>query len=85
MKEPTAFGMNGNNLMVGGEAGAEAILPLEQFYTRLNNMLDNKLRTIQNNQNVIVEAHTYIDGDEVASKTETRVNESIANAFKKRR
>lgn len=28
MKNPTAFGMNGNNLMVGGEAGAEAILPL---------------------------------------------------------
>ncbi|MBS4207441.1 tape measure protein [Bacillus sp. FJAT-50079] len=28
MLNPTVFGMNGNNLMVGGEAGAEAILPL---------------------------------------------------------
>ena len=28
MTMPTAFGMNGNNLMVGGEAGHEAILPL---------------------------------------------------------
>lgn len=30
MNNPTAFGMNGNNLMVGGEAGAEAILPLNK-------------------------------------------------------
>lgn len=28
MTKPTAFGMNGNNMMVGGEAGNEAILPL---------------------------------------------------------
>ena len=28
--KPTAFGMNGNNVMVGGEAGAEAIVPLEK-------------------------------------------------------
>ena len=28
MTKPTVFGMNGNNLMVGGEAGNEAVLPL---------------------------------------------------------
>ena len=28
MTDPVAFGRNGNNLMVGGEAGPEAILPL---------------------------------------------------------
>lgn len=28
MNQPTLFGMNGNNLMAGGEAGPEAILPL---------------------------------------------------------
>ena len=30
MTRPTAFGMNGNNLMVGGEAGREAVLPLNR-------------------------------------------------------
>ena len=30
MKKAMAFGMNGNNLMVGGEAGDEAILPLNR-------------------------------------------------------
>ena len=29
MNSPTAFGMNGNNIMIGGEAGREAILPLD--------------------------------------------------------
>lgn len=30
MNQPTLFGMNGNNLMAGGEAGPEAILPLNK-------------------------------------------------------
>lgn len=30
MTDPTAFGMNGDNLMVGGEAGKEAVLPLNR-------------------------------------------------------
>lgn len=30
MTGPTVFGMNGNNLMVGGEAGPEAVLPLNE-------------------------------------------------------
>ena len=45
MTSPTVFGINGTKFMVGGEAGAEAILPLEQFYTRLGEMLDRILNT----------------------------------------
>ena len=29
LNDPTAFGINGNKLMVGGEAGAEAIAPID--------------------------------------------------------
>jgi len=29
LENPTAFGINGNNLMVGGEAGAEAVAPID--------------------------------------------------------
>lgn len=43
MTSPTIFGMNGNSLMAGGEAGPEAILPLNGFYTKLEKMLDSKL------------------------------------------
>ena len=31
LKRPTIFGMNGNNMMVGGEAGAEAVAPISEL------------------------------------------------------
>ena len=43
MTHPTIFGMNGSSLMAGGEAGAEAILPLKSFYDNLKNILTNRL------------------------------------------
>lgn len=43
MTSPTIFGMNGSALMAGGEAGAEAILPLSGFYKQLEAMLTEKL------------------------------------------
>ena len=36
MMKPTLFGINGNKAMVGGEAGPEAILPLNNFYKYLD-------------------------------------------------
>lgn len=45
MLKPTIFGMNGSSLMAGGEAGAEAILPLSQFYDRLESILTSRLNT----------------------------------------
>ncbi|MBQ9248949.1 MAG: phage tail tape measure protein [Oscillospiraceae bacterium] len=45
MTSPTIFGMNGSALMAGGEAGAEAILPLSSFYKQLEAMLTEKLNT----------------------------------------
>ena len=37
MTNPTLFGFAGNKAMVGGEAGPEAILPLNNFYKYLDN------------------------------------------------
>jgi TP901 family phage tail tape measure protein len=45
MTSPTLFGMNGSALMAGGEAGAEAILPLKGFYDQLESILSSKLNT----------------------------------------
>lgn len=45
MTSPTIFGMNGSSLMAGGEAGAEAILPLAGFYKQLEAMISNHLNT----------------------------------------
>ena len=43
MTSPTIFGMNGSSLMAGGEAGAEAILPLAGFYKQLESMISSHL------------------------------------------
>ena len=45
MTSPTIFGMNGSSLIAGGEAGAEAILPLAGFYKQLESMISSHLNT----------------------------------------
>lgn len=85
MTRPTAFAMAGNTIMAGGEAGAEAILPLDTFYKKLNTMLNTKLEALEQAVNVNIESHTYIDGEEVASRTETKVLDRMAINMKKRR
>ena len=40
MDGSTIFGQNGNRLMVGGEAGQEAILPLDPFWSKLDSFLE---------------------------------------------
>lgn len=45
MTSPTIFRMNGSSLMAGGEAGAEAILPLAGFYKQLEAMISSHLNT----------------------------------------
>ena len=85
MTNPTVFGINGNSLMIGGEAGDEAILPLAEFYNKLNSMLDKKLDAVQKSPVVYVTNHTYIDDDEIASRTVSKVDaEMVTNKRKGR-
>lgn len=76
MNSPQIFGMNGNTLLAGGEpeTGGEAILPLAPFYTKLNDILDRKLAAVQQIQNIYVENHTYIDGEEISNRTVSKVD-----------
>ena len=87
MNDSMIFGMNGNKLLAGGEpeTGGEAILPLKPFYQELNSMLDEKLKKIESGTNVTVESHTYIDGEEIASKTYTKVDERLVEDKRKGR
>ncbi|WP_434794690.1 hypothetical protein TPDSL_18040 [Terrisporobacter petrolearius] len=66
MTRPTMFGMNGNRAMVGGEAGDEAILPLNPFYDTLDKKL-NSLRTeginYEKMTDSFIKALTKVDND----------------------
>lgn len=85
MTNPTVFGLNGNSWMVGGEAGAEAILPLQEFYQKFSSILDKKFEAVQKAQAVGVTCYTYIDGDEIASRTVTKVDSKMVTDKRKRR
>lgn len=50
MTNPTAFGVNGADIMVGGESGPEAIVPLEQLWTKMSTIIKGLLSGNQNGQ-----------------------------------
>lgn len=54
MMNPTIFGMNGNRLMAGGEAGPEAILPIDRLQGYISSAIDRTMQT--NNLQALVNA-----------------------------
>ena len=69
-EKPTAFGMNGGNMMVGGEAGAEAIVPLEKNTEWLDKIAD-KLAAKQGATPIILE----VDGKTFEQTSISSINQ----------
>ena len=70
MTNPTVFGMNGNQLLGGGEAGAEGIIPLKSLWSELGKQFDNQNRALSNkgnNQPIVV--NVQLDGKTIATTT----------------
>ena len=44
LTQPTIFGASGNNLLAGGEAGAEAVLPLAELWKRMTEIIRSVVR-----------------------------------------
>ena len=81
MDKETIFGMNGDTLLGGGEAGKEAILPLEPFYTRLGRMLDVRLTKLGDQaQDVVVYVTCLIDGDEITARQIVKIEKHLAGS-----
>lgn len=85
MNKPTAFGMNGSNMMVGGEAGAEAILPLNKrnlsvIGSMISDTMDyNSQQPIINNVQVNIDGN--IDSDERVNQLTNRVSEMLLTQY----
>lgn len=84
MKNPTMFGMNGNTAMIGGEAGDEAILPLNGFYDTLDKKLNSLNKETINYEKMTecfikaltkVDSGIYMDGSLVGIQTAVAVKE----------
>ena len=85
MTKPTLFGENGSTLLGGGEAGAEAILPLAHFYETLTNMLDKKFDDLQQKMRVQVTVINEMDGEVIAEHTSEIVADEIVRQYDRRR
>lgn len=75
MTKPTAFGMNGNNIMAGGEAGHEAILPLSNLWSEMDKRFEEQNKVLANNQNSTTTVVVTLDGREVARNTVKNMKE----------
>lgn len=63
MTSPTLFGFNGNNAMVGGEAGPEAILPLSVLFKQMNSIMNDALSRMNTGNSYTINANNtgYFD------------------------
>lgn len=84
MDSPTIFGMNGTNLMAGGEAGPEAILPLKGFYDQLERILTTRLDTSNMEQYLAVIAANsgkgiYLDDGTLVGRLLPNIDAGLAD------
>nr|DAX73915.1 MAG TPA: minor tail protein [Caudoviricetes sp.] len=83
MTKPTIFGQNGNNLMVGGEAGKEAILPLNEH--TLSGIGKGVAAHLENNGGVNVNIYPHeliVRNDEDVLQLATKLAEEILRKMK---
>ena len=60
LTKPTAFGMNGNNIMVGGEAGKEAVAPLSDLMAYVEKAVSNQIGGMEANFAQMIQLLTII-------------------------
>ena len=77
LTQPTIFGMNGKNAMVGGESGAEAVLPLSALWDNLDKLLDSKINQ-KNNQPIYFTVQNVMDSKVIGEATYKIVDNKFA-------
>ena len=60
LTKPTAFGMNGNNIMVGGESGKEAVAPLSDLMAYVERAVANQIGGMEANFAQMIQLLTII-------------------------
>ena len=74
MTKPSLFGINGNSLMIGGEAGAEAIVPLDLLWNNMDKFAEKIVAGIINSQSQDINLKVDLDGKQVASSVIKNIN-----------
>ena len=74
MTKPSLFGINGNSLMIGGEDGAEAIVPLDLLWNNMDKFAEKIVSGIINSQSQDINLRVDLDGKQVASSVIKNIN-----------
>lgn len=75
MTKPTLFGMDGSNPMVGGEAGAEAIIPLSELWANMKQFISGAVSSANTGDGMsnAISALTSKIGDMAAGARESSI------------
>lgn len=76
MNRPTAFGVAGGKVQMGGEAGPEAILPLKPFWDKLDKALKQKTESGRNSINIDLDVNINAD-----NRNPEDLADQVINAF----
>ena len=76
MTDPTLFGINGAKAMVGGEAGAEGIIPLSTLWEQIDKFADKIVSGVMsnNNNNQDLTVNLLLDGKIVTATVVKNIN-----------
>lgn len=77
MTRPTIFGMNGNSLMAGGEAGPEAILPISKLEDYIDNAFQRNVAYAGATYNFYLDNATVNDNAEMRSVAKDFITEMV--------
>lgn len=84
MTRPTIFGRSGNELLGGGEAGPEAILPLnDKNLSVIGEAIAATINTGGQNGETVIHLTTELDGAVVAKKTVRYMNRELFKDYQK--
>lgn len=84
LKSPTIFGLNGDSLMGGGEAGPEAVLPIENLRSYIRDALEEDRASGDFNQTINIYSPQALTPSEIARQTRNQTR-SMVLAMKGRR
>ncbi len=80
MMKPTIFGMNGSSLMAGGEAGPEAILPIDRLQGYISGAIEKSVQTV-NLQTLADSIEALADRPVIVKVNDRAIAQATASAY----
>ncbi|GAA2825161.1 phage tail tape measure protein [Lactococcus raffinolactis] len=81
LTKPTAFGMNGNNIMVGGEAGKEAVAPLSDLMAYVEKAVANQIGGMEANFAQMIQLLTIIASKDMSLNMDGKAVTAIVDSY----